>query len=123
MMSPSPACAEQQFQSFEHPTNLDRGNRCGLPRSAHGPDWTCTAEPARRAYIIPLISGALLTLLGVILSVTAGGNVVTVGATRNSVPLSPASQQAPAPATLAAIALVIGVVLLVTGAIMARRSR
>ncbi|MGA2830868.1 MAG: hypothetical protein ABSF03_32685 [Streptosporangiaceae bacterium] len=114
MMSPSPVGVEQQFQSFEQLSNLDHCNRCGAPRSVHGPDWSCTTRSSRRAYTVPLISGGLLTLAGVILSVTVGGN-------RTAIPVAPGSDQASGPATLAAIAILVGVTLLVIGAVMARR--
>jgi hypothetical protein len=33
--------ADPQFQTTTlHPSNLDRCNLCGVPRSTHGADWT-----------------------------------------------------------------------------------
>jgi hypothetical protein len=99
MNSPSPADTEEQFEIFgEHPSNLDRCNRCGAPRSAHGPDLECPPRPAHTAVWVLLAAGSVLTLAGLIAQVTA-------------------------PNDAAVAAILIGVTLLVAGVIMARRLR
>ena len=104
MRSPSPADTERQFQAGRGQiSNLDRCNQCGATRSAHGPDWTCPAKPARAVAAIMLTAGILLTLTGLILQVTASANQ-TAGQ---------------ASATLSAI--LAGVTLIVAGTVMARR--
>ena len=56
---------------FQHRTtqlsNLDRCNRCGLPRAAHGPDWSCpTGHPGGpRTFLLTV--GALLAVAGGVL--------------------------------------------------------
>lgn len=105
MVSSSPADVERQFQTSGRPTNLDRCTRCGAPRSAHGPDWSCPAGAPHNAPAIPLILGGLLTLSGVILWVTVGANLKSGWA------------------TLGTIALLSGLTLLVMGITLRRRLR
>jgi hypothetical protein len=50
-----------------HPSNLDRCNRCGLQRAAHGLDWSCPTGPSADARKGLLIAGALLAAAGAIL--------------------------------------------------------
>jgi hypothetical protein len=70
MTSPSPAYIDQQFQTINRqPSNLDHCNRRGAPRSAHGPDWTCPARPARVNAAVWLALGIVLTVGGVIAQV------------------------------------------------------
>ena len=64
----SATTADEQFQHCTaRLSNLDRCNRCGLYRSAHGPDWSCPAGPASDARIFLLIAGALLAAAGAVL--------------------------------------------------------
>ena len=103
MRSPGPADTQVQFRaSSSQPSSLDRCNQCGAPRSAHGPDWSCPAKPAHVAVIL-LPLGILLTVSGLVLSVTAGPN----------------QGQAQATATMAAV--LTGITLLIAGAIAALR--
>ena len=55
-----------------HPSNLDRCNRCGLQRAAHGLDWSCPAGPPDSARTGLLTVGALLAVAGAILWGLAG---------------------------------------------------
>jgi hypothetical protein len=88
MTSPSPAYIDQQFQTIDRqPSNLDHCNRRGAPRSAHGPDWTCPARPAR---------------------VTAGGVIAQVFAHANQ-----AMQNAAAAGILAGVASLVAAVVMV----------
>ena len=61
---------------FQHRTtqlsNLDRCNRCGLQRAAHGLDWSCPAGPPDSARTGLLIVGALLAVAGAVLWGVAG---------------------------------------------------
>jgi hypothetical protein len=50
-----------------HPSNLDRCNRCGLQRAAHGLDWSCPTGPPAGARKRLLVVGALLAAAGAIL--------------------------------------------------------
>jgi hypothetical protein len=75
-----------QFQTaIRQPSNLDRCNRCGVPRSAHGIDWACprafSMSNARLAVLV--VSAGLLALVGVLvltLTSTTQTNVGTLGA-------------------------------------------
>lgn len=101
----SPTDADQQFQTFGGGvSNLDRCNRCGAPRSAHGADWTCPPALSRGASAAPLITGILLVL--------AGAALWAAGSTETK-----------AGATLLSIAILVGVTLLVAGVILARRPK
>jgi len=61
---------------FQHRTtqlsNLDRCNRCGLQRAAHGLDWSCPTGPPRSARTGLLVVGALLAVAGAILWAVGG---------------------------------------------------
>lgn len=105
MMSPSPIQVDEQFETDGHPSNLDRCTGCGFPRSSHGPGWSCPAGASRGAPIIPLLLGALLTISGLIVSVTIGANAKTAWA------------------TLGMVALLSGLTLLVAGTVLRRRLR
>ncbi len=60
-----PLAVTPQFNvSQGRATNLDRCNKCGAPRSVHGPDWSCPAPPARKAAMVMLYAGALLMAAG-----------------------------------------------------------
>lgn len=64
----SAARGDSQFQHrTAHLSNLDRCNRCGLQRGAHGPDWSCPAGPSDSARTRLLIVGALLAAAGAVL--------------------------------------------------------
>jgi hypothetical protein len=64
----SAATGDRQFQPrTAHPSNLDRCNRCGLQRAAHGLDWSCPAGRPGSARTGLLIAGALLAAAGAVL--------------------------------------------------------
>jgi hypothetical protein len=64
----SAATGDRQFQHpSTHPSNLDRCNRCGLQRAAHGRDWSCPAGPPDGFRTGLLIAGALLAAAGAVL--------------------------------------------------------
>ena len=67
MTSATAAHEQPQFQADDGPSNLDRCNWCGEPRSAHGPDWSCPTKKSGRAPVIFLILGSLLAIAGVIM--------------------------------------------------------
>jgi hypothetical protein len=79
--------------------NLDLCNRCGAPRTAHGPDWTCPTRPAR-------VNAAVWLALAIVL--TAGGVTAEVFARTQSA---------------AAVGILVGVTFLVAAVIMVVRSR
>lgn len=57
-----------QFERWVGQTsNLDRCNRCGRPRSVHGPDWSCPSGRPHRAASAALIAGSLLAVAGIAL--------------------------------------------------------
>jgi hypothetical protein len=100
MTSTSPADIDRQFQNFDgRISNLDHCNRCGAPRTAHGPDWTCPARPAR-------VNAAVWLALAIVL--TAGGVTAEVFARTQSA---------------AAVGILGGVTFLVAAVIMVVRSR
>jgi hypothetical protein len=64
----SAATGDSQFQHrTTHLSNLDRCNRCGLQRAAHGLDWSCPTGPPDGARTGLLIVGAVLAVAGAIL--------------------------------------------------------
>ena len=64
----SAATGDRQFQHRgAHPCNLDRCNRCGLLRAAHGADWSCPACPPGGSRTGLLIAGAVLAAAGAVL--------------------------------------------------------
>jgi hypothetical protein len=64
---------DSQFQHrTSHLSNLDRCNRCGLPRGAHGIDWSCPAGPPDGGRTGLLIAGGVLAVAGAILWGVAG---------------------------------------------------
>ena len=100
MTSTSPADIDRQFQNSDgRISNLDHCNRCGAPRTAHGPDWTCPARPAR-------VNAAVWLALAIVL--TAGGVTAEVFARTQSA---------------AAVGILVGVTFLVAAVIMVVRSR
>jgi hypothetical protein len=100
MTSTSPADIDRQFQNFDgRISNLDHCNRCGAPRTAHGPDWTCPARPAR-------VNAAVWLAFAIVL--TAGGVTAEVFAHTQSA---------------AAVGILVGVTFLVAAVIMVVRSR
>ena len=102
MRSLGQAETDQQFQvTGRYISNLDHCNRCGAPRSAHGPDWTCPGPPAPGAAMVPLKLGGLLTLGGLVLEMTS-------------------ANPATAKSTATLLAILIGITLFIVGAIMAR---
>jgi hypothetical protein len=69
----SATTGDSQFQHrTSHLSNLDRCNRCGLQRGAHGLDWSCPTGPPGGARAGLLIAGALLAVAGAILWGVAG---------------------------------------------------
>jgi hypothetical protein len=61
-----------QFERWVGQTsNQDRCTRCGRPRSAHGPDWSCPSGRPRGAALAAVIAGSLLAVAGVVLRLTA----------------------------------------------------
>lgn len=108
MRNPSLTDTRQQFQTYRgHLSNLDRCNRCGAPRSVHGPDWDCPTRPARAhgGVAASLSLGFLLALTSLIAAMTGGADHTR------------------AQATATATAVLIGVTLMVAGTIVARRTR
>jgi hypothetical protein len=100
MTSTSPADIDRQFQNSDgRISNLDHCNRCGAPRTAHGPDWTCPARPAR-------VNAAVWLAFAIVL--TAGGVTAEVFARTQSA---------------AAVGILVGVTFLVAAVIMVVRSR
>jgi uncharacterized protein (DUF983 family) len=94
----SPTIVDPQFQIYTgHLSNLDRCNRCGAQRSAHGPDWTCPPRLSSSSGLVLLLVGGLLAVVGAVLWAVAG----------------------PALNTLAAMALPGGLTLLICGAFIA----
>jgi hypothetical protein len=77
----SPIFTAPQFQLLAgRMSNLDRCNRCGSQRAAHGADWNCPqALPAGSAWVV-LIIGGLLTVAGGTLWLAAGPALNTVAA-------------------------------------------
>jgi drug/metabolite transporter (DMT)-like permease len=64
----SAATGDTQFQHRStHLSNLDRCNRCGLQRAAHGIDWSCPAGPPDSARTGLLVAGVLLAVAGAVL--------------------------------------------------------
>jgi hypothetical protein len=65
----SPTIHDQaRFQTDgDSQTNLDRCNRCGELRSAHGPEWSCPASGHGRTPVIWLTLGSLLAVAGLII--------------------------------------------------------
>lgn len=64
----SATTGDSQFQHrITRMSNLDRCNRCGLQRGAHGLDWSCPTAPSADARKGLLIAGALLAAAGAIL--------------------------------------------------------
>jgi hypothetical protein len=104
MTSPSPVGIDRQFQAPDwRLSNLDHCNRCGAPRAAHGPDWTCPARPAR-------VNAAVWLTLAIVL--TAGGVIAQFFAHANQSLLN-----------AAAAGILAGVAMLVAAIIMVVRAR
>jgi hypothetical protein len=56
-----------RFQRWTGQTsNIDKCERCQMPRSVHGPDWTCPAGLPQQLPDILLVAGAVLVLAGII---------------------------------------------------------
>ena len=69
----SPTIVDPQFQICTgHLSNLDRCNRCGAQRSAHGADWTCPPRLSSRSGLVLLLVGGLLSVLGGVLWAVSG---------------------------------------------------
>jgi hypothetical protein len=103
----SPMSAVQQFQGVPRQlSNLDRCNRCGNSRSAHGLDWTCPAgvSPGSRRPIAFVVAAGLLAVAGVVLLAVTSATATSLG-------------------SLAASACLTGLTLLVCGAAIAGRRR
>jgi hypothetical protein len=99
----SPTDVEPDFRTWAGLSNLDRCNRCGSLRSAHGADWACPPASQRGVPIVLVIIGSLLAGVG-------GTLLALAGATGTM-----------APGTLGASSFLIGVSLIVSGAVIARR--
>jgi hypothetical protein len=81
-MKSSPVLADRQFQSAaRRPSNLDRCTRCGLPRAAHGIDWTCTrsARPDPTRLVAVIVAVGILALTGVALLTLTSTTATTAG--------------------------------------------
>ncbi len=94
----------RQFQSWVgQPSNIDKCGRCQLPRSVHGPDWTCPSRRRHRAIAPVMLSvGAMLIVAGVVLRLIA--------------PSAPQGD-----AMMMADGVVLGIVLMVAGFVMLGR--
>jgi hypothetical protein len=58
-----------RFQRWTGQTsNVDKCERCQLPRSVHGPDWTCPAGLPRRVPDLLLAAGVVLVLTAIIVA-------------------------------------------------------
>ena len=69
----SATTGDPQFQHrTTHLSNLDRCNRCGLQRAAHGLDWSCPTGSAGGSRTGLLVVGTLLAVAGGILWGVAG---------------------------------------------------
>jgi VIT1/CCC1 family predicted Fe2+/Mn2+ transporter len=87
----SPMSAIQQFQGVPRQlSNLDRCNRCGDPRSAHGLDWSCPAgvSPGSRRVLAFVLAAGLLTLAGVVLLAITSTTSTSLGSLAASVCLT-----------------------------------
>jgi len=74
----SPTSVQPQFQTWDSISNVDRCNKCGAPRSAHGPDWTCLRwNPDRLSKALYFIGG-LLALIGVMFATSSGSTALDV---------------------------------------------
>jgi hypothetical protein len=68
--------AAHRFQRWVgQPSNIDKCERCQLPRSVHGPDWTCPSAPPARLATAAWAVGVVLLVTGVVLRVLAGPGV------------------------------------------------
>ena len=104
MTSTSPADIDRQFRTRDGQlSNLDHCNRCGAPRTAHGPDWACPTRPARGYAAVWLALAIVLTAGGVTAQVFARSNQAMQGA--------------------AAIGILVGVTWLVAAVMMVVRLR
>jgi hypothetical protein len=106
-MTSSPVLADRQFQTTgRRPSNLDRCTRCGLPRAAHGIDWTCARprvpDPAR--LVAGVVAAGIAALAGVALLTLTSTTPGTAG-------------------SISAAVLLAALVILVCGAIVTGRRR
>jgi hypothetical protein len=75
-----------QFQTASRRlSNLDRCNRCGVARSAHGIDWTCpqAVSVSHTRLVLLVVAAGLLALAGVAvltLTSTTETNLGSLGA-------------------------------------------
>jgi hypothetical protein len=77
----SPAFAAPQFQLLAgRMSNLDRCNRCGNQRAAHGADWSCPQRLPAGSALVMLITGVPLAVAGGILWLTGGPALNTLAA-------------------------------------------
>jgi hypothetical protein len=77
----SPVSVDAQFQTTgRYISNLDRCNRCGRPRSAHGIDWTCSPARMTRGHNTALMAllAAMLALAGMALLATSNAISTTL---------------------------------------------
>ena len=85
----SPMSAVQQFQGVARQlSNLDRCNRCGDARSAHGPDWTCPVRIGHRSVVAFVIGAGLLAMAGVVLLAVSSTTATSLGSLAASVCLT-----------------------------------
>lgn len=81
-MTSSPALTGRQFQTAgRRPSNLDRCTWCGLPRAAHGVDWTCTktAAPDPTRLVALVVTASILALAGVAVLTLTSTTATTAG--------------------------------------------
>jgi hypothetical protein len=68
--------AAHRFQRWvAQPSNIDKCERCQLPRSVHGPDWTCPPALHSRLATASWIAGSVLLVAGIVLRLVAGSGV------------------------------------------------
>jgi VIT1/CCC1 family predicted Fe2+/Mn2+ transporter len=87
----SPMSAVPQFQTVPRRlSNLDRCNRCGDLRSAHGAGWTCPAgvAPGSKRVVVFVVAAGLLALAGVVLLAVTSTTETALGSLAASVCLT-----------------------------------
>ena len=98
--------AAHHFQRWVgQPSNVDRCDRCHLPRSAHGPDWCCPGAVPARIATVAWIAGVVLTLTGIVLRVAVG------------------SAAQPGQAMVMGYAVLAGIILIVAGVVLGGERR
>jgi hypothetical protein len=70
-----------RFQRWTSQTsNIDTCARCHMPRSVHGPDWTCPAGLPQRLPNLLLATGGVLILAAVIVAAVQPAQHALLGA-------------------------------------------